>query len=129
MEGHMTGRSVRTLIPERRLAGGILASIITPALLVLSFVKVIVRKVMHVSTRTAYSSVGFTLLAIVRSLVRTGPTAAGACASLLIRRSNSVFSLRTVHEAMLSRLTRSTGLRVDSDLNRSRRLRRLTRLR
>lgn len=113
----MTGRSVRTLIPVRKLAGGIQESIITQVLLVLIFVKVSVKKVMHVSTLTAYLSVGYTLLAIVRSLVKMGPTAAGASASSLTPRNNSVFCLRTVRGASTSRLIRLMDLRVGSGLN------------
>lgn len=70
MAGHMTGLNVRTLIPEKRLAGEILAVIITPVLLVRTLGRAVAGKVTLVSSLMEFSSAGCIPLGIVRNLVK-----------------------------------------------------------
>jgi len=84
--GAMTGRSVLTLIPEKRLAGEIRGSTITPARLVLTFEKVVVRKETRASFLTEFSSVGFIQLVTGLSRAKTAVTVAGESVSSLTRR-------------------------------------------
>jgi hypothetical protein len=84
--GAMTGRSVRTPIPERKLAVVIRGSIITPERRVLISGKVVVRKAMRVSFLTAFLSVGFIRRVTGLSRVKTAVTVAVVFVSSLIRR-------------------------------------------
>jgi len=77
--GHMTGPTVRTLIPEKKLAGVIPGSTVIPVLLALSFVKGTVRKVTVVSLLMEFLSVGSILTGTGLSRVRMEPTVAGVC--------------------------------------------------
>ena len=86
MAGAMTGRSVRTLTPEKRLAGEIRRSTITPGRLVRSSEKAVARKETLASLLTEFSSVGFILLVTGLSRVKTAVDVAGKFVSLLTRR-------------------------------------------
>jgi len=82
--GHMTGPSVRTLIPAKKLAGVIPGSFIIPVTRARSFVKARAVEVTRASSLTAYLSAGFTLLAIVRSRVKMVCYVVGGSVFLLI---------------------------------------------
>lgn len=86
MAGAMTGRSVLTPIPEKRLAGEIRGSTITPARLVLILEKVVARKATRASFLMEFSSVGFIQLVTGLSRAKTAVTVAGKSVSLLTRR-------------------------------------------
>ena len=81
----MIGRSVLTLIPEKKLAVVIRGSFITPVRRVLSFVKVVAREETHVSFLMVFLSVGFTRRVTGLSRVKTVVTVAVVFVSLLIR--------------------------------------------
>ena len=85
MAGATTGRSVRTLIPEKRLAGEIRRSTTTPGRLVPIFEKAVARKGTRASLLTEFSSAGFIPLVTVLSRAKTEVTAAGEFVSLLTR--------------------------------------------
>jgi|APAra0007618328_1042625.scaffolds.fasta_scaffold22227_2 hypothetical protein len=89
----MIGRSVRSHIPEKKLDDVIRESFITPAPLVLSFVKEVVEEVIRVSSLMEFSSVGSILLVTVLSRVKTELAAGEESVSSLIRRSSYVYYL------------------------------------
>lgn len=91
VEGHTTGRTVLTPIPVKRPAGGTPGSTTTPARRALTFVRDTAKKVIRVSSRTAYLSAGYIRPAIVPSLVKTVLTAQGACVSSHTRLSSFGF--------------------------------------
>lgn len=80
----MTGPSVRTHIPARKLAGGIRGSIITPVRLVLISGKGTVGKATVVSLLTAFSNVGSTQLVIGPNYVKMDQVVSVRFVSLLI---------------------------------------------
>lgn len=86
MAGAMIGRSVRTLIPERKLAGGIRGSTITPGRLVPISEKAVAKKETLASSLTEFSSVGFIHFVTGLSHVKTAVTVAGKFVSLLTHR-------------------------------------------
>lgn len=120
----MIGRSVRTLIQARRLAGEIRGSIITLVRRALTFEKVAVRKAIRASLRMVFLSVGFILLVTGLSHVRTEPTVEEESVSSPILLNNLGFCLSRAREAR-TRLSRMMNLHfgslwMDPVLNRCR---------
>lgn len=98
--GHMTGPSVRTLIPARKLAEGTPGNTTIQALLVRSFVREVVIKVIRASSHMEFSNAGFTRLATELNHAKMDSVVAGESVSLLTRRSNFVFCLNKVRVPM-----------------------------
>lgn len=104
--GHMTGPSVRTPTPGRRLAAVIPGSTITPARRAPISARGVARRVTRASTRMGFSSAGSTPRVTVLSPARTAPVVAGACVSSRTRRSNS----GCCHSRVRGVLIHTTGL-------------------
>lgn len=113
-EGHMTGPTVRLHIQGRKLGAEIHVSFSTPARRVLIIGKGTVSRESRVSSHTAFSSVGYTRIAIVRSLVKMGRIVVGEFVSSLTRKSNSGWRLSRVRE--LTQPSLMTGHRFDKRL-------------
>ena len=113
MGGRTTGRSVRTLIRARKPGGETRGSITIRVRLAPISERGIVRRVTRVSSHTAYLSVGYTLLAIVRSLVKTERVVVGGFVFSLTRLSNSGFChLSRVRGVLTRSPTRSSRTTV-----------------
>jgi hypothetical protein len=81
----MTGPTVLSLIPVKRLVAVTLAGFTTPEKYALSLaVTVIVAVVMNAVSLTGFSSVGFIRVVTVRKLVKTVSIVRGKFVSLLI---------------------------------------------
>lgn len=86
--GHMTGQSVRSRIPEKRLVAETLGVFITLALAVLISEKEAAGVEMPASMLTESLNAGFIRRVIARSLAKMDAIAEGASVSLRIRLSN-----------------------------------------
>lgn len=90
MGGLMTGPSVRTPIPVKKLVGGIRGSIIIRVLHARIFVKGTAGKEIHVSSLMGFLSVGFTRLVTGLNRVKMGRVVVVGFVSLLILLTSSV---------------------------------------
>lgn len=102
--GPMTGRTVHTLIPAKKLAGETLKNTIIPAILARSFANwETAPKVILATSLMVFLNAGFILLVTELSFVTTEPFAGDEFVSLLIPLINSVSQI-TLHRNHLFHL-------------------------